>query len=137
MQLEPSDAYVITCRLPRRRSTVPRARALLHAVAAGWGVDRDVLDTAELVLSELVTNALRARAPRDRQVGVRIVHSEPERLLRLEVSDAGEGRPKLRDPSEDQIGGRGLFLVETVTHRWGVLEHENSIGKTVWAEIKM
>ncbi len=42
----------------------------LHAVVADWGVDQDVLDTVELVLSELVTNALRARAPRDRQVGI-------------------------------------------------------------------
>lgn len=136
MQRDPSDAHEITCRLPRRRRTVPRARALLHAVVADWGVDREVLDTAELVLSELVTNALRARAPRDRQVGVLIAHSEQDGLLRLEVSDAGGGRPEVRNPNEDEINGRGLLLVEALTHRWGVLEREGGIGKTVWAEIK-
>ena len=108
MQPEPSDAHEITCRLPRHRGSVPRARALLHAVISDWGVDQEVLDTAELVLSELVTNALRARAPRDRQVGVRITHSEQKGLLRLEVSDAGEGRPEVRDPNEDETSGRGL-----------------------------
>ncbi|MHA5051773.1 ATP-binding protein [Streptomyces sp. SD15] len=136
MQPEPSDTHEITCRLPRRPSTVPRARALLHAVVGGWGVDQDVLDTAELVLSELVTNALQSRAPRDRQVGVRITHSEQEGLLRLEVSDAGEGRPKVRNPTEDETGGRGLLLVEALTDRWGMQEREGGIGQTVWVDIK-
>ncbi|MEU9169964.1 ATP-binding protein [Streptomyces sp. NPDC048420] len=136
MQPEPSDAHEITCRLPRHRSTVPRPRALLYATVVGWGVDQDVLDTAELVLSELVTNALRARAPGDRQVGLRIAHLREEALLRLEVSDAGEGLPRVRHPGEDEIGGRGLMLVDALTYRWGVQEREGGIGKTVWAEIK-
>jgi anti-sigma regulatory factor (Ser/Thr protein kinase) len=89
-----------------------------------------------LVLSELVTNAVRARAPRDRQVGLRIAHSAEEGLLWLEVSDAGEGRPEVRNPGEDEIGGRGLLLVDALAHRWGVQEREGGIGKTVWAEIK-
>lgn len=135
-QLEPSDTHEITFRLPRHRSTVPRARALLHAVIGGWGVGQEVLDAAELVLSELVTNALRARAPRDRQVGLHIAHSEVDGLLRLEVSDAGEGRPEVRSPSEDEADGRGLLLVEALTDRWGVQEREGGIGKTVWAQIK-
>lgn len=136
MQPEPSDAHEIICRLPRHRSTVPRARALLNAVVGSWCVDQEVVDTAELVLSELVTNAVRARAPRGCQVGVRIAHSEKERVLRLEVSDAGEGRPEVRNPNEDEIGGRGLLLVEALTHRWGVQEREGGVGKTVWAELK-
>ncbi|MEU9287112.1 ATP-binding protein [Streptomyces sp. NPDC048275] len=126
----------VSFRLPRRRSSVPRARALLYAMLRDWLIDQEVLDSAELVLSELVTNALRARAPRDRQVGVHITHSEEDGLLRLEVCDAGEGRPEVRNPSEDDAGGRGLLLVEALTHRWGVQEREGDIGKTVWAEIK-
>jgi anti-sigma regulatory factor (Ser/Thr protein kinase) len=101
-----------------------------------WHIDQEALDVAELVLSELVTNALRARAPHDRQVGVHISHSDENGLLRLEVSDAGEGRPEVRRPSADEIGGRGLLLVEALTHRWGVQEREGGIGKTVWVEIK-
>jgi two-component sensor histidine kinase len=80
-------------------------------VLGGWCIDQDALDTAELVLSELVTNALRARAPRDRQVGVRTAHSAEDGLQRLEVSDASEGLPELQNPSEGKTGGRGLLLV--------------------------
>jgi hypothetical protein len=91
---------------------------------------------AELVLSELVTNALRVRVPRDRQVGVRIAHSERDGLLRIEVSDAGAGRPEVRSPGEDETGGRGLLLVEALASRWGVQERAGGIGKTVWVELK-
>ncbi|MBA2809403.1 ATP-binding protein [Streptomyces sp. KM273126] len=136
MQPELSSTHEITCRLPRHRSTVPRARALLKAVLGGRHIDQDSLDTTELVLSELVTNALRARAPHDRQVGVRIVHWEEDGLLRLEVSDAGEGRPEMQSPGEDETDGRGLLLVEALAHRWGVQERVGGIGKTVWAELK-
>jgi anti-sigma regulatory factor (Ser/Thr protein kinase) len=109
---------------------------LLHAMLGGWCVDHEVLETAELVLSELVTNALRVRVPRDRLVEVRIAHSEAEGLLRLEVSDEGLGRPEVRAPSDEETGGRGLLLVEALTHRWGVQERAGGIGKTVWAELK-
>ncbi|MGK5450317.1 ATP-binding protein [Streptomyces radiopugnans] len=126
----------VTFRLPRRRSSVPRARALLGAVLGEWGVGQDVLETAELVLSELVTNAVRVRVPSDRQVGVRIAHSRADGLLRLEVSDAGNGWPRLRRPDVDETGGRGLLLVESLAHRWGVRRRACGIGKTVWAELK-
>ncbi|WP_405516249.1 ATP-binding protein [Streptomyces canus] len=94
------------------------------------------IDTAELVLSELVTNALRARAPHDRQVGVRIAHSAQEGLLRLEVSDAGEGLPEVQSTSEGETGGRGLLLVEALAYRWGVQGRQGGVGKTVWAGLK-
>ncbi|WP_037641186.1 ATP-binding protein [Streptomyces bicolor] len=126
----------VAFQLSRRRGSVPRARALVTAVLGTWGIDQEAIDTAELVLSELVTNALRARAPGDRQVGIRIAHSEADGLLRLEVSDAAEGRPEVRSPGEDEDGGRGLLLVDALTHRWGVQKREGGIGKTVWAELK-
>ncbi|MBN3928196.1 ATP-binding protein [Streptomyces verrucosisporus] len=126
----------VSFRLSRRRGSVPRARALLGAVLGEWRVGQDVLETAELVLSELVTNAVRVRVPNDRQVGVRIAHSRADGLLRLEVSDAGDGWPRVRDPGEDDTGGRGLLLVEALAHRWGVRRRACGIGKTVWAELK-
>ncbi|MFE9096086.1 ATP-binding protein [Streptomyces sp. NPDC007264] len=115
---------------------MPRARALLHAVLGDWGVGREVLESAELVLSELVTNALRVPVPGDRQVGVRITRSVGEGLLRLEVSDAGGGRPEVREPADHETGGRGLLLVAALAHRWGFEERAAGIGKTVYAELK-
>ncbi|MFG2960600.1 ATP-binding protein [Streptomyces sp. NPDC048291] len=115
---------------------MPRSRAALHAVLGGWGVGQDVLEAAELVLSELVTNALRVSVPSDRQVGIRIVRLLTDGLLRLEVSDAGSGTPEVRVPGDEETGGRGLLLVEAMAHRWGVDRRAGGIGKTVWAELK-
>ncbi|GHJ34926.1 ATP-binding protein [Streptomyces sp. TS71-3] len=126
----------VAFRLSRRPTTVPRARALLHAMLGTWQVSQDVSETAELVLSELVTNALRVRVPHDRQVGVRITHSPQDGVLLLEVSDAGTGRPEVRNPGEDETSGRGLLLVEALADRWGVRDRAHGIGKTVWAELK-
>ncbi|MBT2480857.1 ATP-binding protein [Streptomyces sp. ISL-94] len=126
----------VSFRLPRRARSVPRARAALHAVLGGWGAGDDLLDTAELVLSELVTNALRVRVPADRQVGVRIAHSSTDGLLRLEVSDAGSGRPELTHPATEDEHGRGLHVVDALSHRWGVSPRPGGIGKTVWSELK-
>src|SRR5262249_26798251 len=98
--------------------------------------DQDTSTTAELLLSELLTNALHVPVPPDRQVGVRIAHSPTEGLLRLEVSDAGAGRPEVRNPGADEIGGRGLLPLGAPAHRWGVRERGYGIGKTVWAELK-
>ncbi|WP_405811712.1 ATP-binding protein [Streptomyces sp. NBC_01520] len=132
---EPSGFHEISFRLVRSRSSAPRARAVLRARLGEWRVEQAVAETGELVLSELVTNALRAPAPGDRMVGVRIECRERGGLLRLEVSDAGEGRPVVRRPGALDAAGRGLLLVEARAHRWGVDERQADIGKTVWAEL--
>ena len=131
-----SDLHEVTFRLSRSRRSVPRARALLNAVLGDRGVAQEVLDDAELVLSELVTNALCVPVPSDRRVGVRITHSVVEGLLRLEVSDAGGGRPEAGEPGVDETCGRGLLLVEALAHRWGYEERAGGVGKTVFAELK-
>lgn len=126
----------ITFRLERRDSSAPRARTLLRAAFDGAGICEEPLETAELVLSELVTNALRAPAPGDRLVRVRAVYDGVEGLLRVEVGDAGLGWPSLRAPDDDATGGRGLRLVSLVAERWGVDRWDGTVGKTVWAEVK-
>lgn len=133
---ETSYPNEVSFRMSRNRRSFPRSRAALHAVLSGWRVGQEALETAELVLSELVTNALRVRVPWDRQVGVRIARLPTDGLLRLEVSDAGSGRPEVKKPGDDEVGGRGLLLVEALAHRWGVAERKGGIGKTVWAELK-
>lgn len=60
---EPSGFHEISFRLVRSRSSAPRARAVLRARLGEWRVEQAVAETGELVLSELVTNALRAPRP--------------------------------------------------------------------------
>ncbi|HEY9329549.1 MAG TPA: ATP-binding protein [Streptomyces sp.] len=122
-------------RLARCRSSVPRARAALRAALGEWRSGQALAEDAELVLSELVTNAVRVPVPGDRMVGVRIECRGRGDFLRLEVSDAGAGRPEVRRPDELDKGGRGLLLVEALAHRWGVDVRRAGIGKTVWAEL--
>ncbi|MFI6651650.1 ATP-binding protein [Streptomyces sp. NPDC050529] len=122
-------------RLTRCRSSVPKARATLRAKLGEWRADQSAAYDGELVLSELVTNAVRVPAPGDRMVGVRIECRGRGEFLRLEVSDAGAGRPEVQRPGELDKRGRGLLLVEALAHRWGVDERRAGIGKTVWAEL--
>ncbi|GAA2998477.1 hypothetical protein Sfulv_41970 [Streptomyces fulvorobeus] len=108
---------------------------MLRATLGEWRVGQEVAEAGELVLSELVTNALRVPAPGDRMVGVRIICREKGARLRLEVSDAGAGRSEVQRVGELDTTGRGLLIVEALAHRWGVDERSAGIGKTVWAEL--
>ncbi|MFE3946154.1 ATP-binding protein [Streptomyces sp. NPDC059118] len=132
---EHSDVREVSFRLTRCRSSVSRARAALRAKLGEWLAGRAAAEDSELVLSELVTNALRVPVPGDRLVGVRIECRGRGELLRLEVSDAGAGQPEVQRPGELTKGGRGLLLVEALAHRRGVDERRAGIGKTVWAEL--
>ncbi|NED78649.1 ATP-binding protein [Streptomyces sp. SID11233] len=129
------EPYETKFRLPCCHGSVPRARAALRAKLGEWRAGRASAEDGELVLSELVTNAVRVPVPGDRLVGVRIECRGRGAFLRLEVSDAGEGRPEVRQPGELDRGGRGLLLVEALAHRWGVDDRGAGIGKTVWAEL--
>lgn len=89
-------------------------------------------DSAELVLSELLTNSVRhARVP-----GGRLIETRYERLtggVRIEVHDANEDKPERRDPSAEDVSGRGLTLVDALTAgQWGVSARVG-VGKLVWA----
>ncbi len=128
---QPREPYEASCRLPRSKASVPRARDLVRAALTAWEVRED----AELVVSELVTNAVRAPAPSDRQVAVRVGRPD-EATVRLEVCDAGEGRPAPRVPAPGDEGGYGLLLVEALAYRWGTERRPGGVGKTVWAELR-
>lgn len=117
---------------PRSVRSVPRARRLLTQHLDVWGLPH-LSESAELVVSELVTNAVNhARSPRGHLIGTRF-----ERLenggVRIEVHDACEGKPERREASADAEFGRGLALVDALTGgRWGVSLREGP-GKVVWA----
>jgi anti-sigma regulatory factor (Ser/Thr protein kinase) len=106
----------------------PRAaRAAVHAVLTAWGhADVDWLDTAALVTSELVTNAVLHGGG---CLGLN-VDSHDGRVT-ISVSDGSAVVPERRPP--DARGGRGLAIIESISARWGVHDHEG--GKRVWVEL--
>ncbi|MGW4204232.1 ATP-binding protein [Streptomyces sp. NPDC004726] len=123
----------VVSRWSRHPSCVGRARAQLSKALARWGLTV-IEDAALLVLSELLTNAVcHAVMTPGREIETRCTRSPGG--LRIEVHDAGEGRPSPKEPAPDATGGRGLWLVDTLADRWGVSEREGP-GKVVWAELE-
>lgn len=96
----------------------------------------DPAEAAELLLSELVTNAVRhSRAPHGRDIGVRLARYDG--VLRVEVADAGPAvklTPQVVADWDER--GRGLAIVAALAERWGCCPRRHGIGKAVWAEIR-
>ncbi|MFE2280969.1 ATP-binding protein [Streptomyces sp. NPDC059454] len=109
-----------------------QARRLTRARLTGWSVCEDTCDTAALVVSELVTNAIVHTASSH---VVCELHDGGE-LVRIAVRDEGcaPGQPRAntRQQPEDEHG-RGLLLVDALCHSWGA--HENGPGLLVWADL--
>ncbi|OEJ61844.1 protein phosphatase [Streptomyces agglomeratus] len=102
------------------------ARAAATKKVGEWELG-ELSFTTELVVSELVTNALR-HAPAG-PIQLRLIR---DRTLICEVSDTGHTSPHLRHARSDDEGGRGLFLVAQMTQQWGT--RYTPTGKTIWAE---
>ncbi|MEU0405206.1 SpoIIE family protein phosphatase [Streptomyces sp. NPDC006197] len=107
---------------------VAGARASANAQLEHWGLDA-VGFAVELIVSELVTNAIRYGAP---PVDLRLLRDK-DRALICEVSDSRETSPHLRRARPDEEGGRGLFLVAQLADQWGTRYTRE--GKTIWAEV--
>jgi PAS domain S-box-containing protein len=111
--------------LPADPAEVATARQYATEQLTRWGLD-EVAFVTELVVSELVTNAIRyGGAP----IQLRLIR---DRALICEVSDASSTSPHLRRAHTFDEGGRGLLLVAQLTDRWG--SRTTSAGKTIWAE---
>ncbi|MCE7082771.1 SpoIIE family protein phosphatase [Streptomyces sp. ST2-7A] len=111
--------------LPADPGQVARARALACGKLTEWGLADQVFAT-ELIVSELVTNAIRyAGGP----VGLRLIR---DRRLICEISDPSRTQPHLRRARLSDEGGRGLFLVAQLANRWG--SRYTPTGKTIWTE---
>jgi anti-sigma regulatory factor (Ser/Thr protein kinase) len=111
--------------LPAEPVAPGHARELATRQLHDWGYE-ELAFTTELVVSELVTNAVRyAEGP----IQVRLIR---DRTLLCEVADTGHTSPHLRHSSEDDEGGRGLFIVARLVQRWGT-RYTHS-GKTIWTE---
>ena len=114
---------------------VPRARHLLGEALQAWDLDEDATDTALLLTSELVTNAVRHGRPPVH------VHAEVSAgVIRVEVDDASASPIRPQDPDLDDLGGRGLQLVEMLSTAWGSRlrdrrHDEDRPVKCVWFEV--
>ncbi|MDT0573653.1 SpoIIE family protein phosphatase [Streptomyces sp. DSM 3412] len=106
-------------------SAVAEARKNALGRLDAWGLN-DAAFVTELVVSELVTNAIRHAEP---PVRLRLIHDES---LICEVSDASSTAPHMRRARSFDEGGRGLLLVAQLTQRWGT--RPTPTGKTIWTE---
>ncbi|WAZ19522.1 SpoIIE family protein phosphatase [Streptomyces cinnabarinus] len=117
--------HIASWDFPADLRIVAEAREKITRQLADWGLD-DLSFTTELVVSELVTNAVRyAGGP----VGLRLIRED---VLVCEVTDPGNTQPRLRQAGSTDEGGRGLFLVAQLTSRWGC--RYGQTGKTIWTE---
>jgi anti-sigma regulatory factor (Ser/Thr protein kinase) len=123
-------------------TATPCARLHARAVLTEWGL-HELAEPAELIVSELVTNAVRASTspeghPRYDGAGLPVVvlrlGTDYTRVL-IEVWDVIPGAPVTGRPGPDDESGRGLVLVEAVCDRWGWQSVPDWPGKVVWAEL--
>ncbi|MQY34050.1 hypothetical protein SRB17_20160 [Streptomyces sp. RB17] len=113
--------------LPNQPQVVTEARRKVADRLTEWALD-DLADDTALVVSELVTNAVRYA---DGPIELRLVR---DRTLTCEVTDDSSTAPQLRRAMVGDEGGRGLFITAQLTERWGVRPARR--GKTVWAELR-
>jgi anti-sigma regulatory factor (Ser/Thr protein kinase) len=103
----------------------------VRAVAREWGL-ANLADTAELLASELVTNAVQASAGLLSPV-VRIWLVSDQESVVLHVWDGCDEMPVCQHPGYDDDSGRGLMLVQALAAEWGA--YRKPPGKTVWARV--
>lgn len=120
------DAHHASWSLPADPAVVSEARKYAADQLAAWGLD-EVAFTTELVVSELVTNAIRYGAD---PIQMRLIREDG--CLTCEVSDGSSTAPHLRRARAFDEGGRGLMLVAQFTDRWGA--RHTPEGKIIWAE---
>jgi anti-sigma regulatory factor (Ser/Thr protein kinase) len=126
-----------TCLLGPRPESVKTGRDFARATLADWGLPA-LTDLAELVVSELVTNALRHGIPSARKLGdhrvrLRLLAQAP--FVMCMVTDPGSEIPVLRESAPLAENGRGLNVVESCCVRWGWHLLDDG-GKVVWALLR-
>jgi len=108
------------------------ARAVARSLLIEWGL-ADLTDAVELLVSELVTNAVQVSARYEVPSPVQFRMSASQSKVLIEVWDCDPRQPIVRQPMDFDESGRGLLLVATISTRWGWTEFKR--GKIVWAEI--
>ncbi len=120
-------------RIPHSVASVPTIRAILDEDLSGRGVEREILEEAQTVASELVANAVRHARPLGDGC-VRVRWKVKADTVEVEVSDGGAPSvPRPVPPSPWANSGRGLRIVRSLAHEWGVQDDKS--GRTVWAAL--
>lgn len=140
----PRTAWPLSCSMPPMAAllTAPgTARAYVGNVLSSWRVS-GLSDVAELVVSEMVTNAVEASTVQGsplyfggRVATVRLTLLSDRRRLVAEVYDQAPGEPVIREAKSDSESGRGLLVVAQLSLRWGWSPLHAQHGKVVWAEL--
>jgi anti-sigma regulatory factor (Ser/Thr protein kinase) len=125
---ELDSRHVATWDVPEDLSEVAHVRDLATSQLADWDLEESAF-TTELIVSELVTNAIRyGKGP----VRLRLIRQD---TLTCEVSDGSNTAPHLRRARMFDEGGRGLLIVAQLAERWGTRQRLD--GKTIWAELRL
>ncbi|MDT0491556.1 ATP-binding protein [Streptomyces griseus] len=128
-------------------NAVGLARLHTAEVLARWGVPSDLAETAQLLVSELATNAVRHPKEGEERVSVfssrntvqtfelllEMVHD----AVRLSVWDSDTRPPVLKEVGVEATGGRGIFIVAMMSRDWGHYPARSLPGKVVWAEVAL
>ncbi|MBM7170010.1 ATP-binding protein [Streptomyces sp. G44] len=116
--------------LASEAASVPVARQIVRDACKEWGMAQEAAETGMLLISEIVTNAVR----HGHSASVRVIAELPcPGRLRVTVADRSHHVPEQQVVGPDAIGGRGLLLVDVLSDRWGT--DLLPWGKRVWAEI--
>jgi serine phosphatase RsbU (regulator of sigma subunit)/anti-sigma regulatory factor (Ser/Thr protein kinase) len=123
----PAD-HIVSWTLPAELTSAKKARSLIRRPLKRWELS-DLVPVAELLVSELVTNAVRYAQGK---IGLRLVL---EGGLVIEVLDDSAALPRLRHPDDSDERGRGLQVVSQLAQRWGARRAVS--GKVVWCELPL
>ncbi|WP_347352175.1 ATP-binding protein [Intrasporangium sp.] len=122
-----------TVRIPWAPSAAPRVRRTLVEDLTDRGIDGEVINEAEIVVSELVANAVRHARPLS-DGSIRVHWKVRNGVVEVEVSDGGgPTAPKPSPRTTWGLSGRGLRIVRSLAHEWGVAD--DAAGRTVWASL--
>lgn len=109
-------------------SSVSLTRRQVDKALQAWGHD-ELCDTAQMLISEMATNAVRHCTGATFSVNVSLA----EDSLCLAVQDSSPRLPQVNHSDDDQENGRGMMIITMIADTWGV--HEHASGKTVWAHL--
>lgn len=122
----------VSTALPATPAAAADARAFVRGSLGAWRLDEDLVQSAELVASELVTNAVThtGTAPE-----LLLAREPGAGLLRISVIDSSTRHPSPREAAPDAVGGRGMAIVDVLALSWGTTP--TGQGKAVWAELPL